>query len=407
MSNVEGLPSDVGAQALRSVIRGTHLARADDLPEMAAVAGKHLFATATVLYVADHDQVELVPLPTPPDVVRTPLRVDGTLAGRAFRDITRVDGGNPLDGTTIWMPMLDGTERLGVVEFLFGPNVDVDDSVGTACSDLAALLAEVLVTRMPYGDAISKARRRRPMTLSAELQWGQLPPLTFVTSAVAISGILMPTAEIAGDSFDYSVNGTIASVAIIDAMGHSLEATLLSMVAIGALRNARRCGLSLPATVSSMDAAVGNSFGPDKFVTAIVGQLDTATGVWTWATCGHPPAFIIRRGRVVKMLDAVVDPPLGLHSADPELGRERLEPGDRILLYTDGVAEARNAGGEFFGTARLADFITRQSAAGLSAAETLRRLNLAILDYQDGKLQDDATTVVIEWHGDEPNRVRL
>jgi Stage II sporulation protein E (SpoIIE) len=407
MRGIEGgHPVDFGAEALRSAIRGIHLARADDLPEIAAAAGAHLFASDTVLYVADHDQVELIPLPTSSGVGREPVRVDGTLAGRAFRDINRVDARNERDETSMWMPMLDGTERLGVVEFVFGPHIDVTDDVRTACGDLAALLAEVLVTRLPYGDVIHRARRRRPLTLSAELQWGQLPPLTFVTPDVAISAIVMPTTEIAGDSFDYSVNGDIASIAIVDAMGHGLEATLLSMVAIGALRNARRSGLPLPAIVESMNAAVGDTFGPEKFVTAVVAELNTETGVWTWATCGHPPALVIRRGRVVKVLDSVTGPPLGLHPAHPELGSERLEPGDRILLYTDGVEEARSSSGEFFGADRLADFVTRQSTAGLPAAETLRRLNLAILDHQDGKLQDDATTLMVEWRTDQAERVQ-
>jgi Stage II sporulation protein E (SpoIIE) len=398
--------TNLGAtEALRTIVRGTHLSRVDDLPDLAVTAGTHISASATVLYVVDYDQVELVPLGPLRDVVREPLRVEGTLAGRAFRDITRAEGPNALGGATVWLPMLDGTERLGVVEFVFGADVDVTDDVRTVCTDMAALLAEVVVTRKPYGDGIHKARRRRPLTLSAELQWGQLPPLTFVTPDIAISGILLPTAEIAGDSFDYSVDGEIASIAIVDALGHGLEATLLSAVAIGALRNARRSGFTLASTADFMNAAVGDAFGPEKFVTAIVGQLDAGTGVWTWGTYGHPPALLVRRGRVVKILDSVVGPPLGLAPAPAELGVERLEPGDRLLLYTDGVIEARNAAGKFFGAERLVDFVTRQSAAGLSAAETLRRLNLAILDYQDGKLQDDATTVLVEWRGDEPNRV--
>jgi hypothetical protein len=393
------------AEALRTIVRGSHLSRVDDLPDLAATAGKDISASATVLYVVDYDQVELVPLGPLRDVVREPLRVEGTLAGRAFRDFSRVEGHNNLDGTTVWLPLLDGTERLGVVEFVFGADVDVTDGVRTACTDIAALMAELMVTRKPYGDGIHRARRRRPLTLSAELQWGQLPPLTFVTPDIAISGILLPTAEIAGDSFDYSVDGDIASIAIVDALGHGLEATLLSAVAIGALRNARRSGFSLASTADFMNAAVGDAFGPEKFVTAIIGQLDTGTGVWTWATYGHPPALLVRRGRVVKTLDSVIGPPLGLNPAPPELGVERLEPGDRILLYTDGVVEARDASGVFFDPDRLADFVMRQSAAGLSAAETLRRLNLAILDHQDDKLQDDATTLLIEWRGDEPNRV--
>ncbi len=395
---------DVGS-ALSCIVRGVHLAPVDALPDLAASASRHILASTAVMYVVDLGQTTLVPLDSGRQSGRKPLRVEGTLAGRAYRNITVVGGRNAGGGRTVWTPMLDGTERLGVVEFVFGADVVLDE-VRDACKDLASLLAEVLTARMQYGDAVQKARRSRPLTLSAELQWRQLPPLTLVTPDVAISGILMPTAEIAGDSFDYSVDGDIASVAVVDALGHGIESTLLSMVAIGALRNGRRSGLSLAETVDFMSTAVSNSFRPDTFVTAIVGQLHIGTGVWTWANCGHPPALVVRRGRVVKTLDSVVGPPLGLHTAPAELASERLEPGDRILLYTDGVEEARSASGEFFGTRRLVDFVTRQSAAGLPAAETLRRLNLAILDHQEGKLQDDATSVLIEWRGDEPNRVQ-
>ena len=76
---------------------------------------------------------------------------------------------------------------------------------------------------------------------------------------------------------------------------------------------------------------------------------------------------MVRRGRVVKALDSILNPPLGLQPDAPDVGDERLEPGDRVLLYTDGVIEA------------------------------LRRLNLAILSHQEGMLQDDATTLMVEW----------
>jgi serine phosphatase RsbU (regulator of sigma subunit) len=81
---------------------------------------------------------------------------------------------------------------------------------------------------------------------------------------------------------------------------------------------------------------------------------------------------------------------------------ERLEPGDRILLYTDGVTEARAADGTLFGTERLADFIIRHSSTGLPAPETMRRLNRAILEYQHGRLRDDATVILVEWQPDHP-----
>jgi serine phosphatase RsbU (regulator of sigma subunit) len=91
----------------------------------------------------------------------------------------------------------------------------------------------------------------------------------------------------------------------------------------------------------------------------------------------------------------------------PEADEERLQPGDRLLLHSDGVVEARNADGDFFGSERLIEFVTRQAAAGRPAPETLRRLMLAILKHQGGDLQDDATTILVEWMGDDPQRLAM
>ena len=85
---------------------------------------------------------------------------------------------------------------------------------------------------------------------------------------------------------------------------------------------------------------------------------------------------------------------------DVEVGSRALQPGDQILLYTDGVVEARGGrDGGLFSLERLADFILREVGADLPAAEALRRLNRAILDYQGGLLQDDATTLLMRWGG--------
>jgi serine phosphatase RsbU (regulator of sigma subunit) len=166
------------------------------------------------------------------------------------------------------------------------------------------------MTHSLYTDAIERARRRLPLALPAELQWNLLPPLSFISPRVSVAGILAPSTAIAGDSFDYSVNGDVVHVAIIDAMGHGIEATLLAAVTIGVLRNSRRRGdLGIKELVPVLDEQLAAIFGPDKFVTGIFGELDTTTGVWTWTTCGHPPALLVRRGRVVKQLDAVIAAP--------------------------------------------------------------------------------------------------
>jgi phosphoserine phosphatase RsbU/P len=391
--------------ALRHLLRSSHLSRADELPKVTHEAAVLLGATGARIYLADYDQVVLVPLVQEGAVVRDALTIDSTLAGRSFRDIaTHVRADR--DGMVVWAAIIDGAERLGVLEVAFAAGIDVDGALLQSLEDLAGLVASSILSHGQYGDAIERSRRRQPLTLPAELQWNLLPPLTFVSPRVSISGVLAPTNEVAGDSFDYSINGHIAHVAIVDAMGHGLQAALMAVVAIGELRNARRRGLDLHAVVPLVDAVIADTFGPDKFVTGIIGELDTTTGMWTWATCGHPPALLVRHGKVVKRLDSVIDSPLGLGllRGKPKLGSERLEPGDRLLLYTDGVIEARDEAGEFFGTDRLVDFVVKHAASGMPTAEALRRLNHEILDYQHGVLQDDATTVMVDWLSDEVGR---
>jgi serine phosphatase RsbU (regulator of sigma subunit) len=70
-----------------------------------------------------------------------------------------------------------------------------------------------------------------------------------------------------------------------------------------------------------------------------------------------------------------------------------------LLLYTDGAIEARSPDGEFFGQERLVDLLVRNLAAGLPAPETMRRVTHALLDHQAGDLDDDATLLLVEWHG--------
>jgi hypothetical protein len=399
--------SSLEARALRAfrfLLRASHLTGADDLAALAQAAGSELGATRSVIYVIDYDQALLVPLTSPPDADGPdPLHVSNSLAGRAFAAVEQQVG--PAGQATLWTPILDGTDRVGVLQISFGSEQDLTGDLRAICSDFAALLAELVVTRSAYGDAVERARRRAGMTVPAELQWTLLPPLTFVTPAVSIAGFLAPTREVAGDSFDYAVNDGIAHVAIVDAMGHGLQAALLSAVAVSALRNARRAGASLTEAVHWMDEAVGSCFGVGPFVTAVIGELDLVTGWWRWITCGHPPALLLRQGRVVKLLQEVTEPPLGprLLGDCIAVGKERLQPGDRLVLYTDGVIEARAADGTFFGIDRLVEFVGREAASRRPVAESLRRLNQAILQYQEGTLQDDATTVLVEWNPAHPD----
>ena len=127
------------------------------------------------------------------------------------------------------------------------------------------------------------------MSLPAEMQHHLLPPLTFGTDRVVVSGLLAPAYEVGGDAFDYALNGDVLHIAVFDAVGHGLQASLLANLAVSCYRNARRAGLDLAHIAATIDAALDAMFGGERFVTALIGQLDIGEGLFRWINAGHPP----------------------------------------------------------------------------------------------------------------------
>ncbi len=380
---------------LIGLLTAARLSVPDDVAALLAERGRALGAEDVTVYLVDQEQYLLVPLPQHDDGDREPLSIESTLAGRCFRqlDLQHTDGGR-----RVWVPLLDGLERLGVLHLEF-PGA-VDRAPDEQLHAFAALVAELILVKNAYGDLFARVRRRRPLSLAAEIAWNLLPPLTFGTDRLVISCVLAPAHDVGGDSFDYAVDAATARFAVFDAMGHGIHAGLLATVAIGAYRNARRQGLDLVRTVTAVDRAIADTFSAEQFVTAVLAELDLASGQLRWHSAGHPAPLLLRGARVVKTLETDPGLPLGhagTWGGTPSVALESLEPGDRVLLFTDGVTEARSADGEFFGVERLTDLVGRQAVAGQPAPETMRRLMHAILAYQDGGLQDDATTMLVEW----------
>jgi sigma-B regulation protein RsbU (phosphoserine phosphatase) len=230
--------------------------------------------------------------------------------------------------------------------------------------------------------------------------WRQLPPLTFATSRFVIAAQLEPWHEVGGDAFDYSIDGDVLRFAVFDGMGHGLSATLLANVALAAYRHARRSGLGLVETARAVDETLARQFGDESFVTAVLAELDLRGGTVRTLSAAHPAPLLVRDGRAVGELEADPGVPLGFGGRDDTVAEASLEPGDRIVMFSDGVIEARSPDGRFFGTDRLVDLLGRAESLRQPPPETLRRLIVAVLNHQQGTLQDDATVLVLEWAGD-------
>ena len=364
------------------------------MPGLFQESAKHIGAHLAVLYVVDLDQRWLVPLPREDGKPADDLVIDGTLAGRSYRTLEVLDMVDEDGHRHVWVPLLDGAERLGVVDFVFADGGHGDPDQIRA---LAGIGAELVMTKHSYGDFFHLARRRQPLTVAAELLWQLLPPLTFGTEDLVISASFLPTVDLGGDAFDYSVDLQRAEVAVFDAMGHDLQAGLLATAAVAAYRNGRRNKLGLTETADHIHRTIASEFGSNHFVTGILTSLDIDTGRLCCCMAGHPPPLLLRQGRVVKSLEAGTGMPFGIGASSHQY-EEQLEPGDRVLLYSDGITEARDASGQLFGLDHLVDLVGR-TASSDAPPETMRRLMHAVENHNDGPMRDDGTAVMIEWRG--------
>jgi hypothetical protein len=382
-------------EPLRSLLRGSHLLAPDDLAPVVAGHARMLGARETVLYLADYEQATLLPLRAPGLPERQELPIEGTMAGRAFRRVQVVSSAPGDISGRLWMPLLNGVERLGVAELVL-PEAPTGGQVDEIRA-FVSLVAELIVVNDAYSDVFSRLRRRKTLSLAAEMQWELLPPMSFGTDRVVVTGGLEPAYDVGGDSFDYALNGSMMDLLVIDSVGHGLSAAVLASVAVSAYRHGRRDMLDLPDMAMEINTAIATQFGASQFATAVLARLDIDTGRLRWINAGHPEPLIVRGLSLVRPPHCPPSRPLGLQEERPAWCETRLEPGDRLVLYTDGITEARSPQGEFFGEQRLADFISAAAAAGDPAPETVRRLMRHVLSHQAGQLQDDASIVVLDW----------
>jgi hypothetical protein len=382
--------------AFIELLVGTHLAPPESLAPAVDVAAERL-GVRVVVYLADYERVHLVPLPSVHGGDRKPLRMEGTVAGRAFRLLettAATAGGQP----RLWVPMVDGVTRVGVLDVMVDDVRELEDPVlRRQCWWLSHFVGHLVVSLDAVGDGFDAVRRRRPRATEAELIWHLLPPRTAGTDRVLVSGRVEPTYTVGGDAFDYALSPTSARFGVLDATGHDLSAGLVAATGLAAYRNARRNGLGLFEQAEAVNRTLEEQFGGKIFATGVLGDLDVRTGRLRYLVAGHPNPLLVRRGRVVKQLVAGRRPLLGLElRRSVTLGEELLEPDDIVVVYTDGIPEARH-GTELFGLPRLIDILERETAHLVPLPEVVDRVTRAVLRHQDGVLQDDATLFLVQW----------
>ncbi|MEU5834005.1 GAF domain-containing SpoIIE family protein phosphatase [Streptomyces diacarni] len=392
--------AEEGQGTLALLTEEMHKVAPDRLPGLFNQHASDLGLEEITVYLADVRQDTLVSVPEDAQRPSHRLSVERSDAGRAYRTGRAETHESRGSGLQLWLPLLDGVERIGVL----GVRAQsLDKPTLRICRVLASLMSLAVVSKTHYSDTFSRLQRSAKMRLSAEMVWAYLPPRTMGTDQVTSSAVLEPAYDLGGDAFDHSLIDGDLHATILDAMGHDLLSGLTSTVAMAGCRQVRRSdGGELRDIVANADGELERWF-PERQVTAVFAHLQLASGMLTWINCGHPTPLLLRDQNVVpQALERPSQLPLGMGSADTHhtwrVHDLQLEPGDRILLYSDGVPDARSPSGKRFGEERFTDFIIRAIAAGEPAPEALRRLVNDILTHQQGHLSDDATILLIEWH---------
>jgi serine phosphatase RsbU (regulator of sigma subunit) len=374
----------------------------DSVPAVAAALGEMIGAHEVNLLIADFSGRALVRLTSSARVEGArsqgrheqaeTLPLAGTLYDRVLRtqqpDVQVLD-----DGARMTVPVTDRGDAIGLLELLL-PRHPSPEEVADI-SSAAHALAYVVIAARRHTDVFEWGQRSTPFALAAEIQRRLLPAsYTCEAGQFTLAGWLEPASSVGGDTFDYTLDRDSLQISITDAVGHQVSAALLATLLVGGLRNGRRAGLDLGEQARHANDALAENAPAGQFVTGQLMRVDLHTGKALIVNAGHPFPLRLRNGKVEE-IDLRIEPPFGVVPGKTfDVQRFPMEPGDRIVLLTDGMQE-RNA-------VNLDVAAALSDTADQHPREVVHALGAAVLDATGGDLRDDATMVCLDWYGGPP-----
>ncbi|RKE08761.1 serine phosphatase RsbU (regulator of sigma subunit) [Catellatospora citrea] len=251
---------------------------------------------------------------------------------------------------------------------------------------IAALVA---VVRQRQAERIAELAK-----LATIAQQAVLRPLGPKVGTLAVAGRYISAtaaADIGGDLYEALDTPYGVRMIIGDVRGKGLDAVRTASIVLGSYRHVAFERADLRAIVADLDRAVARSVGDEDFVTACL--VEERGGTLTIVNCGHPAPILIRRGEVITLDPPSPAPPLGFMPV-VRSRVERLEPGDRLLLLTDGLAEARRDG-EFFPITERAWKLLGHGTVG----DGLASVESALMEWVHNRLDDDIALILMEYAG--------
>jgi sigma-B regulation protein RsbU (phosphoserine phosphatase) len=249
---------------------------------------------------------------------------------------------------------------------------------------------------MLHEQAIEKQRLESQLEVARQVQLELLPAKDPQLPGYDISAYNYPTEEVSGDYYDWvQIYDDQIALVIADVSGKGVPAALLMAFLRGSLRAATHIGYAPHISMAKVNYLLWESIERNQFVTAFYGILDATNRSLSYSNAGHNPALLMDSTGDIRFLERG-GLPLGMFKQTRYHEYYlTLEPGELLVLYTDGVTEAINSKGEELGRDRLARAV--KNSAKLSAREMIRALHEEVTEWTDGKgPDDDATFFVIK-----------
>ncbi len=311
--------------------------------------------------------------------------------------------GGPVD-TDKW-PVSVALEHHGnhIGRLLAKPGSSDPDKVGSVLQAMAPLVALNISSAFAFNDRPWTTVRTQEMSLAAEIQATIVPPASCRGNGFAVSAAVEPAYETGGDIFEYSFDDGRLFLAVLDAMGHGLGASLLASLATAALRRARREGGDLTKILADVDAAIRSRHEGSAYVSVVVVDLDLSTGKGQWVSAGHLPPLILAEDGLREL---TLNPslPLGMWVTGEEsvaavpIGEVTLDPDESLILYTDGVIDnLLESAEDSVGQDRFRSAV--ESHARLFTHRCARDVVEALLAMTGPTLRDDATLMIAHRSG--------
>ncbi|MBI5836436.1 MAG: SpoIIE family protein phosphatase [Candidatus Eisenbacteria bacterium] len=247
-----------------------------------------------------------------------------------------------------------------------------------------------------YAESLRRVALEEELALARQIQTGYLPSSFPVWERVEVFGLNQPSREVGGDYFDVLDLGTCALFVVADVSGKGVPAALIMSMMQASLRTQAHELRSVSDMLARINQLMLQSGAEGRFATCFLGCLDLGTLELTYCNAGHNPPMLHRAsGRVETLADGGLI--LGsFHDARLFDGFTRLAPGDRLVLYTDGVTEAVDSAGRLFGEERLEEFLTR-APRHWSGEELAGCLRDEVHRFSGGsELADDMTLMVVQ-----------